>query len=123
MRRRCVEPQCREVFENNGSPRCPTHERAYQRKRNERRRHGAKMPNGGARQRLRRALNEGLVPSICSICKQQKRVEVDHRLPLWDGGADTEANVWPLCRSCHMKKTNKENKNRLAGRRSGDHRW
>jgi 5-methylcytosine-specific restriction protein A len=31
--------------------------------------------------------------------------EVDHVVPLWDGGADDETNYQSLCVECHKVKT------------------
>jgi len=35
-------------------------------------------------------------------------MEVDHKVRLADGGADTDDNKWGLCTSCHAEKTMKE---------------
>lgn len=34
--------------------------------------------------------------------------EVDHIIPLRDGGTNEDANLQPLCKSCHSKKTRRE---------------
>lgn len=35
-------------------------------------------------------------------------LEVDHVVPLWKGGADTDGNLQCLCRECHSAKTASE---------------
>lgn len=46
---------------------------------------------------------------LCERCEERERVtaaeEVDHRIPLWAGGADDESNFSSLCRDCHAAKT------------------
>lgn len=32
-------------------------------------------------------------------------LEVDHRIPLSEGGADTDENCAPICKPCHRSKT------------------
>ena len=39
-------------------------------------------------------------------------VEVDHRIPLWKGGADDESNYASACRECHALKTEAEARER-----------
>jgi len=45
----------------------------------------------------------------CSICLQQGRLkagtEVDHILPLHQGGGDELSNLQPLCHDCHADKS------------------
>jgi 5-methylcytosine-specific restriction protein A len=38
--------------------------------------------------------------------------ELDHIIPLSDGGDDTEDNYQGLCKPCHKAKTKQENKRR-----------
>lgn len=46
----------------------------------------------------------------CQACGAARRLEVDHKVPCWKGGAAWDpANCQSLCRSCHIKKTRKEN--------------
>jgi 5-methylcytosine-specific restriction protein A len=46
---------------------------------------------------------------LCRTCKAAGRVtlatEVDHIIPLFKGGPDTEDNLQPLCFECHKIKT------------------
>jgi 5-methylcytosine-specific restriction protein A len=56
---------------------------------------------------------------LCCICAAEGRVTaatvIDHRHALVDGGSDHESNCWPLCKTCHDRKTNDENRRRAAG--------
>lgn len=56
---------------------------------------------------------------LCVECDKQGRVtaaqELDHVIPLWQGGADDAANLQGLCIPCHREKTAAE-----AGRRYGN---
>jgi 5-methylcytosine-specific restriction protein A len=49
---------------------------------------------------------------LCVLCQREGRVaaatELDHRVPLWQGGTDDEANLDPLCAACHRDKTARE---------------
>jgi len=49
---------------------------------------------------------------LCVRCKAKGRVvaatQVDHRVPLWQGGLDVEANRQGLCDPCHDEKTTAE---------------
>ena len=49
---------------------------------------------------------------LCRSCTAQGRVTVanhlDHIQPKAKGGTDDEANLQPLCASCHQAKTDKE---------------
>ena len=47
--------------------------------------------------------------------------EIDHKIPLFEGGADTPDNCGPLCPDCHRNKTEEESirrARRLMGARS-----
>ena len=56
---------------------------------------------------------------LCVHCQRAGRVtaatEVDHRLPLSQGGTDDPSNLDPVCTACHAAKTARE----AAGRGSG----
>ena len=46
----------------------------------------------------------------CVQCGKAGRLEVDHRVPLEDGGALYDpGNLQSLCRGCHIDKTSGEN--------------
>jgi len=44
--------------------------------------------------------------SCCNILSSS--YQVDHTIPLWDGGADDEKNLTALCANCHSTKTQNE---------------
>lgn len=49
----------------------------------------------------------------CQICGRViTDGEIDHRVPLHLGGAESDANRWLLCVDCHRLKTEKEEKER-----------
>lgn len=51
----------------------------------------------------------------CARCGQPAR-EVDHVVPLADGGTDHPANYQSLCHTCHAIKTAMENRERTRKR-------
>ena len=48
----------------------------------------------------------------CVKCGKPGRMEVDHVIPIWNGGTDDEANLQTLCRGCHIDKSRGEVYNR-----------
>jgi 5-methylcytosine-specific restriction endonuclease McrA len=40
----------------------------------------------------------------CAYCLADSNIELDHKIPLSRGGANTKANVVPACRSCNRTK-------------------
>lgn len=67
-----------------------------------------------AQQQMRREVNRtgGARCSLCGHYFPARDVEIDHALPLRDGGRDARANVQPLCHGCHATKTAAENADR-----------
>lgn len=67
-------------------------------------------------QRRQRILS---VQPLCVTCLTAGRItiarELDHRVPLWESGPETEANLDPLCRRCHVVKTAAEAVRRYGG--------
>ncbi len=61
---------------------------------------------------------------LCRLCKVAgfivAAVLVDHITPLSQGGTDELANRQSLCRSCHAKKTAKEQGDNAINNKSGD---
>ena len=49
----------------------------------------------------------------CARCGATERLELDHVVPLGDGGADDLANVQLLCAVCHAAKTAAERRRAL----------
>jgi 5-methylcytosine-specific restriction protein A len=49
---------------------------------------------------------------LCATCERAGRVtaatQVDHPIPIEDGGADNESNMASICDACHLVKTNAE---------------
>lgn len=44
----------------------------------------------------------------CRWCSSNIQIELDHIVPLWNGGTNREDNLQLLCQSCHKTKTRKE---------------
>ena len=45
----------------------------------------------------------------CLECGSTERLEVDHRVPVYEGGAELDSeNLRVLCHECHKNKTRKE---------------
>ena len=46
----------------------------------------------------------------CGMCNEllPSCFEIDHKIPLWNGGPDETENMWALCSGCHSKKTEEE---------------
>lgn len=54
---------------------------------------------------------------LCRQCSMEGRytiaVEIDHILPLYEGGSNKVENLQPLCYSCHTMKTSLEKSSRM----------
>jgi 5-methylcytosine-specific restriction protein A len=47
----------------------------------------------------------------CASCKERKdHLELDHKIPLWNGGTNDDDNLQILCYECHKEKTRAESK-------------
>lgn len=77
----------------------------------------------GKHHRARRTLMLNRSP-WCAACKRNGRLvlgkERDHVIPLRDGGTDGPENEQLLCKSCHSKKTMREEHARRKRRRKGN---
>ena len=77
---------------------------------------GKRLSGKRLQQRRQRIL--GRQP-LCVDCEKAGRVtlaqELDHEVPLWEGGADTEDNCAPRCIACHKAKTAREARRRYGG--------
>lgn len=109
-KRPCRWRGCPAIVEGNfGGGYCPEHRRMVQRQRDASRT-SPRYYNTARWQRLRR-LVLGREP-LCRICIGEGRVVeatvVDHITPLADGGTDDMANLQPLCKPCHDRKTMRE---------------
>lgn len=79
--------------------------------------HNVERIRGRANQRRReRILSER---PLCVHCEAQGRTsaatEVDHIVPLWQGGSEDDSNLQPLCAECHNVKTVAEAQQRAGG--------
>jgi hypothetical protein len=43
----------------------------------------------------------------CNYCQTDKRLTIDHIIPITKGGSDYKSNLQVLCLSCNIKKSNK----------------
>ena len=80
--------------------------------------HGSKRQVKGRHLQKRRLRILAAQP-LCVDCMAIERVriaqEIDHRVPLAEGGQDVEDNLQPLCKRCHAAKTERERKRRRGG--------
>lgn len=71
----------------------------------------------------RRILSRDCGVCQCAECKQQGRVlpatEVDHIIPLWAGGLESDDNRMSMSTDCHARKTAREAAMRARGERPG----
>ena len=65
--------------------------------------------------RERIALAHDYTCSNCGGIWISSRDQIDHKIPLEQGGSNEDSNLWPLCNDCHTAKTATEAKAR-AGR-------
>lgn len=49
---------------------------------------------------------------MCALCKVAQATEVDHIIPLEQGGSNDEINLQSLCAPCHAEKTRQEQRTR-----------
>jgi 5-methylcytosine-specific restriction protein A len=106
MRTQCID--CDELATHAG--RCEVHHAAYSGRRSVRShavRRAAIARGNNAAATLRRAVRAA-GGAECGWCRGFYRpsiVDIDHVLPLSQGGEDVESNVQPLCKACHKAKT------------------
>ena len=106
--RSCVEPGCGQP---SSEGRCPEHRRkAWE---TSDRRYRLKLSGGAEQARRKRILERYLY--CCHVCGQKGADEVDHVVPLAEGGVDTEDNLAPIHREpCHREKTAAESRRARA---------
>lgn len=112
----CRHPGCNALVRGG---RCEKHKRDEQP-----RAHGSagirKTGRAGVRDRERIKHRDN---GLCQECYENGRViegtEVDHIIPLDEGGADTDENKRLLCHECHARKSKDEAKRRARRRRWG----
>ncbi len=67
--------------------------------------------SGSARQKRneRIKLRDGYTCQECGSIRLPKELEVDHRIPICDGGSEHDSNLQSLCAEpCHRNKTERE---------------
>jgi len=78
---------------------------------------GTERIRGGKHKAIReRILTRDLF--TCQRCNQSmhpRHLEVDHIVPLTEGGRESDSNRQTLCRWCHKEKTGLETRNRVVG--------
>ena len=66
---------------------------------------------------MKRSLSEAQKKRVASLsgwrCRACEHLltstyQIDHIIPLWEGGTNEEENLQPLCAECHAQKTQKE---------------
>lgn len=55
---------------------------------------------------------DGFTCQCCGIVRSDH--EIDHRIPLEQGGSNGDSNLWTLCHDCHARKTADEAKQRRS---------
>lgn len=53
---------------------------------------------------------DGFACQCCGLVRSDH--EIDHRVPLDQGGSNGDSNLWTLCHACHASKTAEEAKAR-----------
>lgn len=51
----------------------------------------------------------------CKLCGETSNLELDHIIPLSEGGKDSFFNIQLLCEGCHRQKTAEEATRRFIG--------
>lgn len=104
VRRACIHPGCLAYGED--TTRCPAHQGERVRAKDSRR----YASGDGAQKKLRAMLNKELAwrCSLCRVTFPPHALEVDHRVPLRQGGRDVAENLQILCIPCHRAKSTQE---------------
>lgn len=58
--------------------------------------------------RLRIQIRDGSMCAKCGLLWNSERDKVDHAIPRWAGGSDTDSNLWLLHDECHQAKSDEE---------------
>ena len=115
--RLCLEPRCPNPATARG--RCDEHRKLLERERSRRRR----AATAGVYKRKRWEIVRRFVLNrdpICKVCDKRLSTEVDHIVPLAEGGNPYDpAGLQGICSPCHRAKTRAENARRPLPR-SGD---
>ena len=108
VQKACMIHSCLSYAEQGGA-RCSRHAIVKQGGASKKRR--AATVKGGGAQRRHRAMVNSVGSAHCARCGvayPATHIEIDHVLPLANGGADVDVNVQTLCRTCHRSKTRAE---------------
>ena len=93
--------------------RCEAHTREYHRRIDERRGSSSSRGYGVEWQRLR--LSILALHPLCSWCRDAgllvTATDVDHIVPLAEGGTNDDTNLRSLCKSCHSARTMRDQVN------------
>ena len=110
----CAYTGCLE-YSHTESAYCPTHRTQVERPRNQRRSNKRRnAPGNNAATRARRIIRNDWDNGIATICQHcgtphpPATIELDHIVPLIDGGLDVDTNLQALCKPCHRNKTQAE---------------
>jgi len=106
----CAVPGCPRLVPS-GQTYCAEHERQRQKRIDSKRESANARGYGNSWRRLRRLVLNA--EPLCRECKRNGRImlatEVDHIVPRANGGTNDFDNLQPLCKSCHSRKTAREN--------------
>jgi 5-methylcytosine-specific restriction enzyme A len=117
-KRPCTVERCPN-FTRPGKSRCDEHQREYERERSKRRRETTK---GIFKRKRWRTTRRAVLARdrICKVCDQRLSVEVDHIIPLSQGGDPWNLEgLQGICTPCHSAKTAAENQEAGEGRVAG----
>jgi len=119
----CANPGCPGLAEA-GHRFCPEHRREEQRRYDRERGSAARRGYGARWRRLRLMIlaRHPLCADPYGIHAERGEIvaatEIDHIIPRSAGGTDDPANLQPLCRQCHSRKTAREDGRWGGGRKS-----
>ena len=65
------------------------------------------------RRKIAERQNWKCASDTCKLNGKLEAYDLDHIIPLWKGGEDTEDNLQALCPACHRRKTDLENLERV----------
>jgi 5-methylcytosine-specific restriction endonuclease McrA len=65
------------------------------------------------RRKIAERQNWKCASDTCNLTGNLEAYDLDHIVPLWKGGEDTEDNLQALCPACHREKTDMERVERM----------